>query len=211
MSKYKFIIDSWNKQADEFNQWDSLGDDEKIEFALDSAFHVLDILPRLWAAGYTAVEQGEEWWLFAPTGDGVVSGKTFKKLCVNIVLEELWLMAKRQKYGNKKVVIDGEKFDSMKEASRYGVLRTMLNLGKIKDLRLQPSFRISKGGIKDPATGRTMAARKYIADFAYVDTATGANIVEDVKSVITAKDSTYRLKRQLFLEAYGADCTFIET
>lgn len=120
-------------------------------------------------------------------------------------------MKRNSKYGNKKVVIDGEKFDSMKEANRYGVLKTMLNLGKIKDLRLQPSFRVSKGGVRDPTTGRMMAARKYIADFAYIDCATGQHIVEDVKSVATAKDSTYRLKRQLFLENYGADCTFIET
>ena len=26
------IADIWNAQADEFNQWDALGEDEKVEF-----------------------------------------------------------------------------------------------------------------------------------------------------------------------------------
>jgi hypothetical protein len=29
----KKIIDVWNKQADEYNQWPDLGEDEKVEFA----------------------------------------------------------------------------------------------------------------------------------------------------------------------------------
>lgn len=118
---------------------------------------------------------------------------------------------KPRKYRNKKVDIDGHRFDSMKEANRYCVLKTKLNLGEIKDFRLQPAFRISEGGTEDPATGRTMPARKYIADFSYVVVATGVHIVEDVKSPVTAKDSTYRLKRQLFLEKYGNECRFVET
>ncbi len=28
------VIDAWNNQADEYNQWDSLGGDEKAEFAI---------------------------------------------------------------------------------------------------------------------------------------------------------------------------------
>lgn len=28
------IIDSWNAQADEYNQWDDLGEDEKLEWAM---------------------------------------------------------------------------------------------------------------------------------------------------------------------------------
>ena len=27
------IVVAWNAQADEFNQWDELGEDEKVEFA----------------------------------------------------------------------------------------------------------------------------------------------------------------------------------
>ncbi|MGH7745430.1 MAG: DUF551 domain-containing protein [Candidatus Dormibacteria bacterium] len=34
---YNKVIDQWNAQADEYNQWDELGEDEKIEFALTCA------------------------------------------------------------------------------------------------------------------------------------------------------------------------------
>ena len=32
--KLQDIIDAWNDQADEYNQWHDLGGDEKVEFAL---------------------------------------------------------------------------------------------------------------------------------------------------------------------------------
>lgn len=31
---YQQVIAAWNAQADEYNQWDDLGEDEKIEWAL---------------------------------------------------------------------------------------------------------------------------------------------------------------------------------
>ena len=34
---YDQVIAAWNAQADEYNQWDSLGEDEKIEWALKCA------------------------------------------------------------------------------------------------------------------------------------------------------------------------------
>lgn len=36
--KYKEIIDRWNKDADEYNSWDNLGEEEKIEFAFQLGF-----------------------------------------------------------------------------------------------------------------------------------------------------------------------------
>ena len=44
------------------------------------------------------------------------------------------------KYGNKKNIVDGIKFDSQKEANRYLILKDMLICGEIKDLKLQPKF-----------------------------------------------------------------------
>ncbi len=117
---------------------------------------------------------------------------------------------KKPKYKNKRIVIDGISFDSIKESVRYGELMILFRQGEIKDLRLQPSFRISKGETVDPVTGRQKSARKYIADFSYINVVTGENVVEDVKSVVTAKQGTYRLKRQLFLELYGDQCIFRE-
>ena len=37
MTAYQQVIAAWNAQADETNQWDSLGEDEKIEWALKCA------------------------------------------------------------------------------------------------------------------------------------------------------------------------------
>ncbi|RKY09323.1 MAG: hypothetical protein DRP56_02810 [Planctomycetota bacterium] len=115
---------------------------------------------------------------------------------------------KQPKYRNIKTVVDGITFDSMKEAKRYRELKLLERTGLICNLELQPSYPISRGGVKDPATGRRMVARKYIADFQYLEN--GIMVVEDVKSISTAKDSTYRLKRQLFIEQYGDKYKFIE-
>lgn len=34
MINYKGIIENWNSQTDEFNQWDSLSEEEKIDFTI---------------------------------------------------------------------------------------------------------------------------------------------------------------------------------
>lgn len=56
---------------------------------LADLFPIFDILPRLWALDFITVEQDGRWWLFDKTGDGVISGETFRDLCVNIVLAGL--------------------------------------------------------------------------------------------------------------------------
>jgi len=91
------------------------------------------------------------------------------------------------------------RFDSKKEARRFLELAHMARAGIIRDLTLQPEYVIADP-VRDPATGRTMPARKYIADFRY--TKDGETYVEDVKSPATRKESTYRLKRHLFLLRY---------
>jgi len=103
------------------------------------------------------------------------------------------------KYKNKKTKIDGFMFDSRKEARRYLELKLLLRAGKITDLSLQPEFKIVES-VRDPKTNRKLLARKYIADFKYKEV--DKWVVEDVKSAITAKEATYRLKRQLFLVLY---------
>ena len=34
---YERVVAAWNTQADEYNQWDDLGEDEKIEWAVECA------------------------------------------------------------------------------------------------------------------------------------------------------------------------------
>lgn len=116
---------------------------------------------------------------------------------------------KKTKYRNQKVEIDGFKFDSKKEGNRYLELKFLYRTGKIKNLVLQPEFIICDSAI-DPRTGRKLPKRKYIADFKYFDCEKGVTVVEDVKSAITREETTYRLKRQLFLNLYS-EYKFIES
>jgi hypothetical protein len=109
---------------------------------------------------------------------------------------------KRSKYGNKKTIVDGIKFDSKKEAQRYCDLKMLLNHRDIEDLVLQPRFDICP---THKWNGKTQRKKSYVADFKY--TMNGVEIVEDVKGMRTA---LYILKRSLFLTQYP-QYTFIET
>ena len=100
------------------------------------------------------------------------------------------------KYGNKKVIVDGHKFDSKKEARRYGELKLLERAGKIKDLELQPKFELIPTIRTETETLRKVS---YIADFKYLDCNTGKVIVEDVKGF---KTDVYLLKKRLFLQKY---------
>lgn len=102
----------------------------------------------------------------------------------------------RPKYGNKKTEVDGIKFDSKKEALRYGELRILEMGGVIHNLKLQPTFKLIVGGLP---------ICKYRADFAYLED--GIETVEDVKGFKTPE---YKLKAKLF-RALHPDIKFIET
>lgn len=101
------------------------------------------------------------------------------------------------KYGNKKVFVDGYTFDSKKEARRYGELKLLLRAGKIKDLELQPKFELIPTIRTEDETLRKVS---YIADFKYIDLESGKVVVEDVKGF---KTDVYLLKKRLFLQKYA--------
>lgn len=107
-------------------------------------------------------------------------------------------------YINKKVVSDGIKFDSKKEARRYQDLLLMQRAGEISDLELQPKFELVKG-VKFDGDARAKPAVRYFADFAYTDTATGKRIVEDVKSPVTKEKPYYKMKRHMMLTIHGIE------
>jgi len=96
------------------------------------------------------------------------------------------------KYKNVKTFVDGISFDSRKEAVRYADLKLMQKAGEISDLTLQPKFDIVINGQK---------VCSYIADFSYVEN--GVKVVEDVKSEVTRKLPTYRLKNKLMRAVHG--------
>lgn len=89
------------------------------------------------------------------------------------------------KYNSRKTVIDGIKFDSVKEANRYAELKLMERAGLISHLQRQVKFELI------PKCGKERSST-YIADFVYQEN--GSTVVEDVKGVKTPE---YILKRKL--------------
>lgn len=49
-------------------------------------YPIFDILERLFLSNHTIDYQDEEWWLFDKTGEGLISGKSLRSLCINIIL-----------------------------------------------------------------------------------------------------------------------------
>ena len=74
--------------------------------------------------------------------------------------------AKRSKYGNRKVVKNGETFDSVREYERHLVLLDMQKRGEIAGLERQPIFILSVGGER---------ICKYIGDWRYWVLSEGAH------------------------------------
>lgn len=105
------------------------------------------------------------------------------------------------KYHNKKVIIDGIKFDSQKEGNYYLKLRMLEKAGKIRDLKLQVPFVVLETFKVDD---RTYRKTKYIADFTYLDDKNKLHVI-DVKSEATRKDKTYQLKKKLMAWKYGIE------
>lgn len=107
----------------------------------------------------------------------------------------------RSKYANRKVELDGRKFDSKAEADRFAQLKLRERIGEIADIECQPRFDIIANGVK---------VAFYKADFRYRVVATGAVVIEDVKSAITRKEPLYRLKKKLVEALHGVVITEIE-
>jgi hypothetical protein len=108
-----------------------------------------------------------------------------------------WPRKKRNKYGATRVTIEGEKFDSKREARRWQQLLTLERLGKIMQLQRQPSYPIEIASrVVRYDSGRPMI---YRADFRYLD-ADGILHVEDAKGVDTPAS---KIKRALVRAIYG--------
>lgn len=115
------------------------------------------------------------------------------------------------KYHNKKVVYNGIKFDSKKEAHRYCELRLLAKAGEITDLQRQVEYElipkqveyytVVKNGKSVEKSRVIERPTKYIADFVYRQK-NGDLVVEDVKSTAT-RTTEYIIKRKLLLQIYG--------
>jgi hypothetical protein len=104
---------------------------------------------------------------------------------------------KPSKYGARRTVCDGITFDSQKEATRYAELKLLERMGAISGLQLQPRFPLNAwhgDHSQCPLVG------EYRADFQYLDTASQAVVVEDVKGFRT---QLYRWKKKHCEAQYG--------
>lgn len=118
-----------------------------------------------------------------------------------------WKNYKPNKYGSKKIVIDGITFDSKREAARYQELKLLEKAGQIQNLQRQVKFVLIpaqrepdtigiRGGIHK---GKTIEKEcSYIADFVYQEN--GQTVVEDTKGFRT---TDYIIKRKLMLHVHG--------
>lgn len=119
------------------------------------------------------------------------------------------------KYLNKKTEVEGITFDSKKEASYWLYLRQLEKNGEISNLRRQVSFEVIPAVYGERVVRlKTKEKREsyciqraacYVADFVYVETATGKQVVVDVKSPITRKNAEYRLKKKMMLAFNGIE------
>ena len=100
---------------------------------------------------------------------------------------------KRQKYGNRKVEIDGMKFDSQHEADYYfGVLVPRVKAGELKCVCRQVPFDLP-GGIR------------YIADFVTMRPDMSIEAVIDAKSEATRKNQVYINKKKQVKACWGIE------
>ena len=121
-----------------------------------------------------------------------------------------------RKYNNKKIIVDGIKFDSKKEAGRYKELKTLERAGIIQKLQRQVKYvlipaqyeRTSsvyvKGNNKGKPKKGSLIEREcaYYADFVYMQD--GNTIVEDVKGYRDGQAyNLFVIKRKLMLYVHG--------
>ena len=102
------------------------------------------------------------------------------------------------KYRNKKVEVDGIKFDSQREYKRYCQLILLQKLGEISELKIQVPFELIPKQKK--LNGKFEHPVRYIADFSYIKNC--VTVIEDSKGVRTAD---YIIKRKLMLKVYGIE------
>jgi hypothetical protein len=119
-------------------------------------------------------------------------------------------MFKRSKHGNKKVIVDGEKFDSLREFARWNELRKLERAREIGELRRQVVYVLAPSVVLG---GRKKPAWRYVADFVYrkIDPKNkngypnGEFVIEDCKSPHLRKDPVFRAKQHMMKHVHGID------
>jgi len=109
---------------------------------------------------------------------------------------------KKNKHRNIRIIIDGIKFQSIKEAERYSELKLQEHCGFISDLERQPVFLLQD---KFKHNAKSYRDIRYFADFKYIKD--GKEIIEDVKAWDEKKQKfietdVFKLKKKMLLKRY---------
>lgn len=100
---------------------------------------------------------------------------------------------RNSKFNAVKTLVGDKKFDSKREAKRYGELAFMLGAGLISDLELQKRFDLIVNGVK---------VCTYVSDFCYAEKGKPGVVVEDSKGFRTPE---YKLKKKLMVACHGIE------
>jgi hypothetical protein len=120
----------------------------------------------------------------------------------------------RVKFGNKKVELDGETFDSKREAEYYQELKLRERLGEVRNIQTKPTYTVIP---RQEINGVTIRATYFYPDFLYEELVDGKWVTraDDVKFTTRAtaakqerlKKSTayqvFQIKRKLLLQQTG--------
>lgn len=120
-----------------------------------------------------------------------ISQETYRRLLNNSI------SAKQNKYHNKKVIVNGIKFDSKKESKRYMQLKLLEKANLINELELQKLFELQPKYTN--ANGEHIRAITYKADFYYYDNQKKKYIIEDTKGI---KTEVYKIKKKMLEYKY---------
>jgi len=107
---------------------------------------------------------------------------------------ERWRAMSRNKYHNRKTIVDDIMFDSKGEAERYGELKLLQQAGVISNLVLQPKYVLQP---KFRYNGKGIRAITWTADFEYTED--GVRITEDFKGPEPAE---FKLRLKMFKYKY---------
>lgn len=105
---------------------------------------------------------------------------------------------KPSKMHNTPTEYKGQKFQSIKEARRFGYLLLLLEKGVISDLRLQHNITITEGYTKPD--GQRVRPQVYKADFSYIKD--GKRVYEDTKGYRTR---VFINKKKAVMDIHGID------
>ena len=106
-------------------------------------------------------------------------------------------LARGNKFGAIKTIVDGITFDSKWEAERYQQLQLRVKAGDIVGLRLQVPYPCM---VVEP-DGCIVTIGKYLADFVYTDI-NGIRVIEDTKGKST---DMFRWKKKHVEAQYGIE------